>query len=355
MRASWAVRPTIWSVLDVLYAPEPSDARWLESVLTRVAPLLDDGTGVHAFQIDLNADVAVYEPLLRGGEPQWVDAWRIHWWNDVMLALPRETVRALVHFGAVSTTHQLFAATAARITSFAELLRRLDDEGYQHALASRPHLHGKLFYPDSLNVVGVDPSGQGIVLVGNRRTRVEGARVPQRRMLAALAAHFASAARLRRRQREGAAPLEAVLSSTGRVEHAERAAQAPSAREALRRAARAHDASRRAASDADALSLWHALHEGRWTIVEHFEADGRRFLLARENRPRAATASSLSPRERDVLGQLATGLTNKEIGYRLGLAPSTVGYHLGRIAAKLGASSTHELVQRARTLSEGRG
>ena len=345
----------IWPVLDALYDPEPSDTTWLEGVLGRVAPLMDDGTGVHAFHVDLGAETPVHGPLLRGGEPQWAEVWQHNWWNEVMLALPPETLRALVHFGSVTATHQLFAATAARIASFAELLERLDDEGYQHALASRPRANGKLFYPDSLNVVGVDPSGRGVALVANRRARIEASRVPRRRMLSAVAAHLASAARLRRRRRGGRAPLEAVLSGEGEVVHAEREARAPHARETLRRAALAHDASRRASTEEDALALWQALHGGRWTIVEHFESDGRRFLVARENRPRTASAASLSPREREVLAQLAGGLSNKEIGYRLGLTPSTVAYHLGRAATKLGASSTAELVQRARALSDGPG
>ncbi len=344
------MRSTIWPVLDAVYDPEPSDTRWLEGVLARAASLLDDGTGVHAFQVDLDADAPVFDPLLRGGEDAWAQVWERHWWRDVMLALPRETVRALVQFGAVTTTHQLFAATAARITSFAELLLRLDDQGYRHALASRPSVEGKLFYPDSLNVVGVDPSGRGVALVANRRALLTGTRMPHRRTLSSLAAHLASAARLRRRRQAGeaGAPLEAVLSSEGKLVHAERGAQSPRARELLRRAALAHGASRRAASTSEALELWHALHGGRWTIVEQFESDGRRFLVARENTPSARSASSLSPRERQVLAQLAAGLTNKEIGYRLGLAPSTVAYHLSRVGAKLGVRSTSELVRRAR-------
>jgi DNA-binding NarL/FixJ family response regulator len=336
-----------------LYDPEPSETRWLEAVLARVAPLLDDGTGVHAFRVDLAAEAPVFDPLLRGGEEGWAEVWRRNWWSDVMLALPRETLHALVRFGAVLTTHQLFAATAARITSFAELLQRLDDEGYQHALASRRQVAGKLFYPDSLNVVGVDPSGRGVAIVANRKGLIVRSRVRHRRTLSALAAHLASAARLRRRASAASGP-EAVLTTEGQLVHAEREAQAPQARELLRRAALAHRASRRAATPSEALELWHALHAGRWTLVEHFDSDGRRFLVARENTPNAPPVSALSARESQVLAQLGAGLTNKEIGYRLGLAPSTVAHHLRRVGAKLGVSSTAELVRQARARSEVR-
>ena len=244
------VPTTIWRVLDAAYDPEPCDTRWLERVLARAAALVDDGTGVHAFHVDLGADAAVSGPLLCGGEPAWSEVWRRHWWNDVMLALPQETLRALLGFGSVTATHQLFAAVAARIGSFAELLERLDDEGYQHALAVRSAGgDAKLFYPDSLNVVGVDPSGRGVVLVANRRARLDASRLDGRRTLSSLGAHLATAARLRRRRREGSAPVEAVLAEDGRVVHAENDAKAPRARETLRRAALAHSAANRAVSN----------------------------------------------------------------------------------------------------------
>jgi two-component system, LuxR family, response regulator FixJ len=45
---------------------------------------------------------------------------------------------------------------------------------------------------------------------------------------------------------------------------------------------------------------------------------------------------NLSPREREVLGLLLEGLTNKEMGARLGLSPRTVDVHRTNILKKLG-------------------
>jgi DNA-binding CsgD family transcriptional regulator len=55
--------------------------------------------------------------------------------------------------------------------------------------------------------------------------------------------------------------------------------------------------------------------------------------------PRDASRSALSPQEREIAELAATGLTNKQIGARLGLSPRTVGGHLYRVYPKLGITS----------------
>jgi DNA-binding NarL/FixJ family response regulator len=52
------------------------------------------------------------------------------------------------------------------------------------------------------------------------------------------------------------------------------------------------------------------------------------------------SAETLSARERDVLGWLASGATSKEIAAELGLRPKTVENHRARILDKLGAVNT---------------
>ncbi|MGP1346488.1 MAG: LuxR C-terminal-related transcriptional regulator [Phycisphaerales bacterium] len=46
--------------------------------------------------------------------------------------------------------------------------------------------------------------------------------------------------------------------------------------------------------------------------------------------------STLTPREREILAYIATGLTQKEIAEIVGLAPKTVDNHSGRLMSKLG-------------------
>jgi DNA-binding CsgD family transcriptional regulator len=60
----------------------------------------------------------------------------------------------------------------------------------------------------------------------------------------------------------------------------------------------------------------------------------------------------LTPREREVLGQIAGGASNKEAGRQLGISPRTIEVHRARIMEKLGAKNAADLVRIV--LSEGR-
>ena len=57
-----------------------------------------------------------------------------------------------------------------------------------------------------------------------------------------------------------------------------------------------------------------------------------------------APAARLSPREREVVTQLAHGLTSKQIARELGLSPRTVEMHRARLLRKLGVRSTTQLL-----------
>ncbi|MFG3255961.1 response regulator [Streptomyces sp. NPDC048172] len=59
---------------------------------------------------------------------------------------------------------------------------------------------------------------------------------------------------------------------------------------------------------------------------------------------RAARLASLTGREREVLAQVAAGLSNDEIGERLAVSPLTVKTHVNRTMAKLGARDRAQLV-----------
>jgi len=61
------------------------------------------------------------------------------------------------------------------------------------------------------------------------------------------------------------------------------------------------------------------------------------------NEPPTLLGKPLCRRERDVLAALGEGLSNKAIGYQLGIAEGTVKMHLWRAARKTGYSTRIEL------------
>src|ERR1700682_6470204 len=59
---------------------------------------------------------------------------------------------------------------------------------------------------------------------------------------------------------------------------------------------------------------------------------------------------TLTPREREVLALVSSGLMNKQIAAELGLAEITVKIHRGHIMKKMGAKSLADLVRKAEML-----
>jgi FixJ family two-component response regulator len=67
-----------------------------------------------------------------------------------------------------------------------------------------------------------------------------------------------------------------------------------------------------------------------------------------------ALFETLTPREREVLALVSSGLMNKQVAAELGLAEITVKLHRGHIMKKMGAKSLADLVRKAETLGINR-
>lgn len=94
-------------------------------------------------------------------------------------------------------------------------------------------------------------------------------------------------------------------------------------------------------------------------LIEALQQAVRQHVKSRQRQQadRAAREryAQLSEREREVLGLIIEGLTNKEIGRALELSPRTVETHRANLFAKLGAESLAQLIRRYAALVEGGG
>jgi DNA-binding NarL/FixJ family response regulator len=67
-------------------------------------------------------------------------------------------------------------------------------------------------------------------------------------------------------------------------------------------------------------------------------------VLLRRARGESNSLDDLTEREREVLQQVAQGLTNREVGHALGISDRTAQAHLSHIFEKLGVASRTEAV-----------
>jgi PAS domain S-box-containing protein len=80
-------------------------------------------------------------------------------------------------------------------------------------------------------------------------------------------------------------------------------------------------------------------------LATNATAPAREAVWAFEQIPHAARSTELlTPREREVVAQIAAGRTSKEIARLMSLSPRTVEMHRARLLRKLGVRSTPQLL-----------
>ena len=94
------------------------------------------------------------------------------------------------------------------------------------------------------------------------------------------------------------------------------------------------------------------IRSGDLAMSRSMAADVIQHLAASTNRPAASAGveemAGISAREREVLSLLAEGLTDREIGERLGISPRTVETHVGSLLSKLGVRNRAQAAARYR-------
>jgi DNA-binding CsgD family transcriptional regulator len=217
--------------------------------------------------------------------------------------------------------------------------------------AQLPVAFGSVGWRDLFVINALDPTGRGVYVAAARKRSTQVAR-PQRARWTRVAVHLASAWRLRRSV--GGVPRvddgEAVLAPDGKIAHAADAAKPREARKLLSHAARLIESARTRTKAPDrAVAEWTGLIAARWSLVDHFESDGKRWLIARRNNiTSVGDAALLSPRELQAVAFAALGHDNKLIAYEMGIAAETVRVLLHRAGRKLNARDRADLITRAR-------
>jgi DNA-binding CsgD family transcriptional regulator len=304
-------------VIERAYDLDPSldEKAWVTEILKALRPQLDHGLGLCAFVSDRERP---FEAIAGFDLPDG--------WTKAMGALmaSRDGAR-LTHPGPIAQTAS--GKIGKRRFAKNEAMR---DEWRPRGVA------------DGVGIIAHD---------GTTRVLTIAAPMAHQQVLSApLVAHYSRlvthiAAGWRLRDSLGKdATVDAVLAPSGKVVHAERTAREPNARQKLRDAAVAIDRARGAIRRKDeegAVRLWRVLVDGEWSLVDRFDTDGRRYIVARKNAPTRA----LTLRERQVVSLISLGHHIKLISYELGVSQASVVAARKQAMLKLGVDKLSDLIQ----------
>ncbi len=309
-------RADLVSIVEASYALDASDTDWLDGIVQAAQPSLPKELGVCAYLFDASVrPVRVWSFVSRNAPASAEEMCTSladmsdHFVEDVWMAGPA-------------------CALASELPGFCD----------------QPHF--KRFRRDAgiadwLAVCAHGADGRGC-FIGAPLRKTFKLRSRERDVWERIGAHLTTAMRLRNRLAHSNAIISAsaVLTPKGKIE--DLSSDAAHAREALQKAALAMAIARgslRSEQPARAVANWRVLVSAQWSLVDHFDSDGKRYLVAQANQPATKGPDTLTEREKQVLALASLGRVNKINAYELGLSASTVRVHLANAAQKLGATS----------------
>jgi DNA-binding CsgD family transcriptional regulator len=323
---------------EAAYDLEVSDDEWLPTILRRGLPVLEQGLGVSGMRYGRPPDEGPFQLLdvhVASGPEDFAER---H--TAALATTPPDVLRAQVRPGGAST---------------ASMHSQGDSDQLAHYTSHVDYCEDLLF------ITAVDCKGAGVAIVAPL-AEVTTLTDHEAQRWQMLAAHVDAGHRLRR----GLAAIgasdepctqlpynaEAIFDANSfRITDAVGRAQEPTATKKLREAAVTVDHARGKMRETDpekALEIWKALVRGRWSMVDWFDSDGRRFVLALPNSPHISDPRGLTERESQVVAYAVLGQTNKMIAYRLGLSSSRVSMLLRSAMRKLNVQTRSQLVIKMR-------
>jgi DNA-binding CsgD family transcriptional regulator len=325
-------------VIEAAYDLDGDDREWLTKLATTVRPFLDGGHGLITY---------IFDPA-RSIEDAHRDALVF---DVVREHIPNARLWVANNPQFVESIH-----TNDGLVAMLELCKRAGLKDLRAEMPVMMDYYDRVGVKDYVALQSIEPGGTCVVMAaGQSKPRTFDART--RRLWSRINVHIGAGRRLRAAMRNDAAPEEAILTPTGKLEHAEGEGTTNTARTALREAVarveRARGKQRRSEPER-ATEAWSALVQGRWSLVDRFERGGRRYIVARRNEHALPDPRALTPRQRAIVHLASLGKSNKLIGYELGLAESTVGSHLSHAMRKLGAATRVDLIRLVMGLSQRR-
>ena len=323
------------SVLDVVelaYCVDLPDSIWRGQLLRSVQELVrcDLGGFICSWERSSSGGVSVRSPILAGIAEKHAD--------------------------------QIFAGMANAPSAWIQGVMRSVPSLGRCVLTSEIDPHGHLAYraafreygcTDGVNLIARDLDDRGFLVSVAVKTRASFTHKLRGELTKAFT-HVLAALRLRARLsarrtnsiEDSSGDPAAIFAPEGRLMHAHGAAKMASARLALARAVQTIERARAGGfgRPEEALSRWRGLVSARWSLVDTFERDGTRYVVARENRPDAAGPVGLTSTESLVVAYAARGLTTKETAYALGLSDSTIRVLMMRAVRRSGLKNRRALL-----------
>jgi DNA-binding CsgD family transcriptional regulator len=311
------------AIVEAAYAQGRSDQEWVQGIAEAALPIVDAGHGVLAYTYDASEPGTVHMGA----------------YAEAGSTIPLEPqVRAFTAALAPELVEPFYSASPPT-----QVLRTILPAA--PVPASRSVLEkGPVVVMDAVGIRGHNPDARGCV-ISAPSTGPYGLPPRTRASLDRVALHLAAAHRLRRRQ-GSLDPLswaEAIFSTKGKLEHSAVAGSPPAAlqgaveKRLIGQRVRAEEPER-------ALELWRALVAGQWTVVDHVDHDGKRFLLAQRNDVTLLRPTALDRNERMVALYASWGHSGKLMAYELGLSEAAVSSLLASVLKKLRLRSRADLV-----------
>ncbi|MGM0558727.1 MAG: helix-turn-helix transcriptional regulator [Myxococcota bacterium] len=322
------------SVIEAAYRLERTQSEWMSGILEQVRPVWDEGFGVGMFEARIDdagrPDIGLF--VTAGDEEEHFER--------IVRAMNKSIDQAQVEHSYLRPF--VYSMLSEQMKPLYEDFR--DEPVYQK------YAHPIGVY-DCRAARILDPSGTMYILAApcpEIRETSDRARATWARVVA----HLAAADRLRRHEfaaSADSADVDAVLDSSGRLLYVDEGElHADANRDALERAAEAIGRARggmRRTHPGRALQLWQALVEGRYSLVEFVDSDGKEFLLARRNAPCTDEPAGLTQRERQVVHFALSGHSDVLIGYELGLDVAKIEAALDSALSKMNLKTREDLMR----------